>query len=180
MNSVSGEKPIGEQDSREGSERSVTRRRFLKRTVTVGAVSLAALFGAAGCGEKARPVSEQAFIARTPLATRPAQPTAAPPPNPDPSAVAEAATAVRPTAVADPSPAPTPGATLASIVTSPPRQPNVLLVTIDTLRSDRLGAYGFGQAHTPVLDQMARDGVRFDRAICQLPQTNASHATIMT
>lgn len=64
--------------------------------------------------------------------------------------------------------------------TEAPRQPNVLLVTIDTLRADRLGAYGFAQAHTPVLDQLAREGVRFDRAICQLPQTNASHASLMT
>lgn len=53
-------------------------------------------------------------------------------------------------------------------------------MTIDTLRADRLGAYGFSQAHTPVLDQLAREGVRFDRAVCQLPQTNSSHASLMT
>ncbi len=56
----------------------------------------------------------------------------------------------------------------------------MILVTIDTLRADRLGIYGFAQAHTPTLDQIARDGVRFDRAICQLPQTNPSHASLMT
>lgn len=63
---------------------------------------------------------------------------------------------------------------------APPRQPNVLLVTIDTLRADHLGAYGFHQAHTPALDQLAREGARFDHAVCQLPQTNASHAALMT
>ncbi|HLH71655.1 MAG TPA: sulfatase [Chloroflexota bacterium] len=60
------------------------------------------------------------------------------------------------------------------------QQPNVLLVTIDTLRADRIGPYGFSQAHTPVLDQLAREGVRFDHAICQLPQTDPSHAALMT
>jgi len=60
------------------------------------------------------------------------------------------------------------------------RTPNVLLLTIDTLRADRLGAYGFASAHTPVLDQFARESVRFDHAICQLPQTNPSHAALMT
>ena len=38
--------------------------------------------------------------------------------------------------------------------------PNVLLVTIDTLRWDRLGAYGYAAAATPVLDGLARRGVR--------------------
>jgi arylsulfatase A-like enzyme len=61
-----------------------------------------------------------------------------------------------------------------------PKQPNVLLVTIDTLRADRIGAYGFGPAHTPVLDRLAREGVRCEHAICQLPQTDPSHAALMT
>ncbi len=60
------------------------------------------------------------------------------------------------------------------------RQPNVLLVTIDSLRADRVGAYGFATAQTPVFDRLAREGVRFDYATCQLPQTNASHAALMT
>jgi arylsulfatase A-like enzyme len=53
-------------------------------------------------------------------------------------------------------------------------------VTIDTLRADRLGAYGYARAHTPVLDRLAREGVRCDHAICQLPQTDPSHAALMT
>jgi len=60
------------------------------------------------------------------------------------------------------------------------RQPNVLLITIDTLRADRIGAYGFGSAHTPTLDRLAAEGVRCDYAMCQLPQTNASHAALLT
>ena len=40
---------------------------------------------------------------------------------------------------------------------------NVLLVTIDTLRADRLGAYGYPLARTPVLDRLAAKGVRFAR-----------------
>jgi arylsulfatase A-like enzyme len=60
------------------------------------------------------------------------------------------------------------------------RQPNVLLITVDTLRADHLGSYGFTGAHTPNLDQLARQGVRFNRAICQLPQTNPSHAALLT
>ncbi|MHB8668934.1 MAG: sulfatase-like hydrolase/transferase, partial [Burkholderiales bacterium] len=60
------------------------------------------------------------------------------------------------------------------------KQPNVLLITIDTFRADRIGPYGYTQAHTPVIDQFAREGVVFDHAICQLPQTDPSHATIMT
>jgi arylsulfatase A-like enzyme len=60
------------------------------------------------------------------------------------------------------------------------RQPNVILITVDTLRADRLGAYGFAQAHTPTLDRFASEGIRFDHAICQLPQTNASHAALLT
>jgi len=63
---------------------------------------------------------------------------------------------------------------------SDPRQPNVLLITIDTVRSDRVGAYGFENAHTPTLDRLATEGARFDRAVCQLPQTNASHAALLT
>src|SRR2546425_8131163 len=44
------------------------------------------------------------------------------------------------------------------------QRPNLLLITIDTLRADRLGCYGYSRARTPVLDQLAREGVRFERA----------------
>jgi choline-sulfatase len=61
-----------------------------------------------------------------------------------------------------------------------PRPPSVLLITIDTLRADRVGAYGYRGARTPALDGLARDGVRFDRAYATAPITLASHASIMT
>ncbi len=57
---------------------------------------------------------------------------------------------------------------------------NVVLITIDTLRADHLGCYGFEQARTPVLDGLASDGVLFERAYAQVPITLPSHASILT
>jgi arylsulfatase A-like enzyme/Tfp pilus assembly protein PilF len=57
---------------------------------------------------------------------------------------------------------------------------NVLLITIDTLRADRLGAYGYASAETPRLDALAHGGVRFDQAISPFPMTLPSHASLMT
>ncbi len=59
-------------------------------------------------------------------------------------------------------------------------RPNVLLITLDTVRADHLGCYGSATARTPTLDGLAKDGVRFSRAFCNVPLTLASHATIMT
>jgi arylsulfatase A-like enzyme/Flp pilus assembly protein TadD len=56
---------------------------------------------------------------------------------------------------------------------------NVLLVTIDTLRADALGAYG-GPAMTPALDRLAAEGVRFDFAHAHAVLTLTSHASILT
>jgi arylsulfatase A-like enzyme/tetratricopeptide (TPR) repeat protein len=61
-----------------------------------------------------------------------------------------------------------------------PVTPNVLLVTIDTLRADRLGAYGYAAARTPVLDRLAAEGVRFADATAHAPLTYPSHAAILT
>jgi len=57
---------------------------------------------------------------------------------------------------------------------------NVLLITIDTLRADRLGIYGHAAARTPVLDALARRGTRFMRAYATAPITLPSHASILT
>ena len=57
---------------------------------------------------------------------------------------------------------------------------NVLLVTIDTLRADRLGSYGYTRARTPVLDGLAARGVRFADATAHAPLTYPSHVTILT
>jgi arylsulfatase A-like enzyme len=58
--------------------------------------------------------------------------------------------------------------------------PNVLLVTIDTLRADHVGAYGYAGAETRTIDRLAREGVRLADAVVQVPQTRPSHACIMT
>ena len=57
---------------------------------------------------------------------------------------------------------------------------NVLLITIDTLRADALGAYGNAQAQTPWMDRLAREGVRFEKAHAQNVVTLPSHANILT
>ncbi len=56
----------------------------------------------------------------------------------------------------------------------------VVLVSIDTLRADRLPAYGYAQGRTPVLDAFAKDAVVFDRAYSHAPQTLPSHASMFT
>jgi choline-sulfatase len=57
---------------------------------------------------------------------------------------------------------------------------NVLLVTLDTTRADRIGAYGYAGARTSHLDRLAAEGVRFERAIAQAPITLPSHASLFT
>jgi choline-sulfatase len=63
---------------------------------------------------------------------------------------------------------------------APPPARHLVLITIDTLRADRVGAYGDASARTPALDAIARRGVRFDRAYATAPITLPSHASIMT
>lgn len=57
---------------------------------------------------------------------------------------------------------------------------NVLLVTLDTTRADRLGCYGCAAARTPNLDALSARGVRFAEAYAPVPLTLPSHATILT
>ena len=59
-------------------------------------------------------------------------------------------------------------------------RPNVILITIDTLRADYLGCYGNTRIPTPNLDALAAQGTIFDRAYCQAPMTPPSHASILT
>ena len=56
----------------------------------------------------------------------------------------------------------------------------VILVSIDTLRADRLPVYGYGPGRTPALDAFARDSVVFERAYSHAPQTLPSHASMFT
>jgi choline-sulfatase len=57
---------------------------------------------------------------------------------------------------------------------------NLVLVTIDTLRADRLGVYGSPDVATPHLDGMAREGAFFPEAAVSVPLTRPSHASILT
>ncbi|HYM24980.1 MAG TPA: sulfatase-like hydrolase/transferase, partial [Vicinamibacterales bacterium] len=58
--------------------------------------------------------------------------------------------------------------------------PNVLLITIDTVRADHVGAYGAAKTPTPTLDALAKEGVRFADATSQAPLTGPAHAALLT
>ncbi|MEO8277290.1 MAG: sulfatase-like hydrolase/transferase [Thermoanaerobaculia bacterium] len=58
--------------------------------------------------------------------------------------------------------------------------PNLLLITLDTVRADRLGSYGDAGAETPNLDRLAREGVRFSTVDTVAPLTLPAHATILS
>src|SRR6266436_4575508 len=58
--------------------------------------------------------------------------------------------------------------------------PNVVVVTIDTLRADHLGCYGYKQIRTPNIDALAAEGARFERAYTAVPVTLPSHTLIFT
>jgi len=60
------------------------------------------------------------------------------------------------------------------------RHPNLILITIDTLRADHVGVYGAKTGATPAIDALASRGVRFDQAQTAVPLTGPSHATILT
>jgi choline-sulfatase len=62
----------------------------------------------------------------------------------------------------------------------PARQPNVLIITVDTLRADHLGCYGLPLARTPRIDLLAKEGVLCSDAITAAPITLPSHCSIMT
>src|SRR6266540_3197096 len=71
-----------------------------------------------------------------------------------------------------------PLALLAAAATAP--APNLLVVTIDTLRADRVGAYGFAAGTTPAIDALAREGVLLEDAVAHVPQTRPSHVSLFT
>jgi arylsulfatase A-like enzyme/Tfp pilus assembly protein PilF len=57
---------------------------------------------------------------------------------------------------------------------------NLLLITIDTLRADRIGAFGDARAATPHLDQLADNGIRFLNCYAPVPLTLPSHSSLFT
>src|SRR6516225_6883984 len=58
--------------------------------------------------------------------------------------------------------------------------PSVLLITLDTVRADHIGCYGYSRIETPAIDRLASDGVRFENAYTLVPITLPSHAVILT
>lgn len=57
---------------------------------------------------------------------------------------------------------------------------SVVLITIDTLRADRLEAYGYTQSKTPTITALSKEGITFENVIVQTPITLPSHASILT
>jgi len=62
----------------------------------------------------------------------------------------------------------------------PVRPPNLLIVTMDTTRADRIGCYGYDKIRTPNIDAVAKEGVLFEEAFSVQPVTLPSHASIFT
>src|SRR5215469_5191108 len=60
----------------------------------------------------------------------------------------------------------------------PPR--NVILISIDTLRADHLGTYGYSRRTSPNLDRLAARSIVFDQAVAQAPNPLPSHAALLT
>jgi choline-sulfatase len=63
---------------------------------------------------------------------------------------------------------------------SPASPRAVVLVTIDTLRADHLGCYGYPRRTSPFIDRLGREGVLFENAFTAVSQTSPAHASIMT
>jgi len=69
---------------------------------------------------------------------------------------------------------------LASLPQADPDAPNVLLIVMDTVRSENLSVYGYHRSTTPQMEQLAKRGVVFDWAISTAPWTLPSHASMFT
>lgn len=69
---------------------------------------------------------------------------------------------------------------LAAVTPRAATRPNVVLVTLDTVRADRMGFLGSTRGLTPSLDALARESLVFTRAYSQAPVTTVSHATILS
>jgi arylsulfatase A-like enzyme len=67
-----------------------------------------------------------------------------------------------------------------SVRVVPPGPPNVLLITLDTVRAENLSVYGYRRDTTPALARFSRRGVVFDRAFATAPWTLPSHASLFT
>ena len=66
------------------------------------------------------------------------------------------------------------------VSTAPAGAQGAILISIDTLRPDHLGCYGYDRATSPQIDRFRRDGILFEQTIAHAPSTLASHASILT
>lgn len=71
-------------------------------------------------------------------------------------------------------------AALAASCAGSKRPPDIVFITVDTLRADRVGAYGCGVAKTPNIDRLAASGLRFDNALTPFPRTTPAVASMLT
>ena len=71
------------------------------------------------------------------------------------------------------------GLVLVSSVAAQAKNPNVLLICVDDLRPE-LNCYGAEHIHSPNIDQLAAEGLRFDRAYCQIAVCGASRASLLS
>ncbi len=85
-----------------------------------------------------------------------------------------------PAPATEPAAAPESAPPEAAAPTQPVGRPDVLLVIVDTLRADRLPAYGYGSGKTPTLDRLTDEAVVFDRAVAASAATVPSHASLFT
>ena len=69
---------------------------------------------------------------------------------------------------------------LAQLPSASANAPNVLLIVLDTVRAQNLSLYGYARVTTPQLEQLAKTGVVFERALATAPWTLPSHASIFT
>jgi len=69
---------------------------------------------------------------------------------------------------------------VAQLPAPPQKAPNILLIVLDTLRADRIGAYGYSRPTTPFLDRLAKESVLFEAAFANSSWTLPSHASMFT
>jgi arylsulfatase A-like enzyme len=62
----------------------------------------------------------------------------------------------------------------------PTAHENVIFITVDTLRADHLGCYGYPRQTSPAIDELAKTSIVFDRCVSQATSTMASHASMFT
>ncbi len=69
---------------------------------------------------------------------------------------------------------------VAKLPAAPPNSPNVLVIVVDTLRSDHLSSHGYGRLTSPNLDRLAEQGVLFENAFATSSWSPPSHASLLT